>query len=250
MRALLAAVVLALALPHLAPSAAQAEVRVLQAVGAVPIDPSHPPEQPLRDLALRRALRDALRRTALEMLPELDSEEGQALVGEALGEDPLDYVSRFRILEDRGPRAALYSADPDVEEEYVVVAEVHVDTERVRSRLAESGLVARPSGGLPSARTWVVIEDLAGYAPYAAVRRALRRDPRVRQALPVELARGRAVLRVDADGSPQDLVARLQRNAAEWRIEALRADGDTVVLRVRSDASRGPAEAGSGAAGD
>ena len=82
----------------------------MEAVGAVPLGAAAPRHSPPRDAALQAALSDAVRRVALELLPELDPGESATLLDEVLGLDPLDYATRFRILEDRGPRPALDQA--------------------------------------------------------------------------------------------------------------------------------------------
>ena len=63
------ALLLAASMP--APGGA-ADVRMLEAVGAIPLRPDDPPTTPPRDAALRKALSDAVSRVALEMLPNVD----------------------------------------------------------------------------------------------------------------------------------------------------------------------------------
>jgi hypothetical protein len=230
-------------------AAAAGDVRPIEAVGVVPLDAEAPPKSPPRDAALRVALSDAVRRVALEHLPDMGSADSDALLEEALGDEPLDYVSRFRILEDRGERPALFVEDPEVETEYVVVVEVHVDADRVRERLAGAGLLVAPSGEGGRVRLRIVIEDLESYAAYAALRRALLENLRVRAALPLLMERRRAVLAVEADRGGERLLDDLLRSAPEpLRITPLRADRETLVLRVRlapqaAGAGRGKAAA-------
>ena len=61
---------------------------------------------------------------------------------ETLGDDPFEYATRFRILDDRGVRRSM-DADGKATSEYVVLAEVHVDAERVRERLQVVGSAGR-----------------------------------------------------------------------------------------------------------
>jgi hypothetical protein len=239
-----ALLVLAL-LAGLAPAAA-AELRRLEAVGAQPLDPDRPPARPPRDLAVQKGLADAVRRVAFEEAPELDPEQAEARVGAALGADPLAYVNRFRIVEDQGERPALFTEDPGVESEYVVLLEVQVDADRVRRRLVEAGLAAAPSEGARRVPVRVVVEDVGSWASYRAVRTLLE-EVGVRSAVPVEMQRGRAVLDVEGDRGPEELLAALLRAAPpELRLVPLGSDATT--LRLRAVFLAPPAPAGAGAA--
>lgn len=236
------------ALPGPGAPAVAGEVRRVEAVGAVALTADALQPVPPRDAALRAALSDAVRRVALEFLPEVDPAAFETTLGEVLGDEPLDYVTRYQILEDRGERPALFIEDPDVETEYVVVVEVHVDTDRVREQLARSGLLAMPSGGARRPPVQVVIRDLRGYQEYAAVRRTLLDEVGARSVLPLEMERGRIVLEVDADREPADLLDALRSAAPpELRVTPLGAEDDTLTLRVELEAP--PVVSGPGAAG-
>ncbi len=222
-------------------SALAAEVRRIETVGAVPLDPKAPLTEPPRDAALRAALAEAVRQVALELLPDLDARES-ARVDEALGDDPLAYTTRYRIVEDRGERPALFSHAPGVRVEYVVVVETQVDPERIRRRLAARGLLVAPSGDARRYRLRVVIEDLTSYSAYASLRRTLLEDVGVRAALPVELERGRAVLAVDADQGADDLLAALLKKAPpELRITPLGTGRNTLTVRAQTVSTPGTA---------
>ena len=224
-----AALLLATALP------AGAELRRVEALGAVPLDPRNPPSVPPRDAALRRALHDAVWRVALEMLPGFDPTDhaSEADLEDALGNDPLDYADRFRVVEDRGERPALFSEAPGVETEYVVLVEAHVETSRIRQRLAAAGLLSRPSGDARRYRVRVVLDEVGSYGAYQAVRTLLE-EMGARSAIPVEMEPGRAVLLVDGNRPPDALVAGLVRSAPpNLSIVPLGIDDDGVHLRAR-----------------
>lgn len=211
----------------------RAEVRPVEAVGAVPLRADAPSRVPPRDAALQRALQDAVHRVALDELPDFDPETGEEALAVALGKDPSEFATRYRIREDRGERPALFTDDPEVESEYVVVVEVHVDVDRVRERLAEAGLLLMPSGDSRRYRVRVVIEQVESYAAYMAVRTLLE-ELGLRSVLPAEMERGRAVLEVDGDRSPDQLMSGLLDAApSNLRLVPLSIDATTLTLRVR-----------------
>ena len=211
----------------------RAEVRPVEAVGAVPLDADAPSRVPPRDAALQHGLQEAVRRVALDELPDFDPETGEEALALALGRDPSEFATRYRIREDRGERPALFTDDPEVETEYVVVVEVHVDVERVRERLTEAGLLLIPSGDRRLYRVRVVIEEVGSYAAYMAVRTLLE-EMGLRGVLPVEMERGRVVLDVDGDRSPYSLMSGLLEAApSNLRLVPLSVDATTLTLRVR-----------------
>ncbi len=241
-----AAVVLGLGPPTGSAWAAPTEIREMEAVGAIPLGDG-PAARPPRDAALKRALSDAVLRVALDLLPDYDPMEAKVSLSDLLGNDPLAYATSFRILEDRGERPALFTEDPDVATEYVVVVMVHVDVNRVRRRLEMTGLL-EPAGEARRVRVHLVIEDLASYADFAALQRLLVDDLGVRSALPVEMEPGRAVMEVDGDRRPDALLeAMLAAAPPTLEITPLATDRRTIVVRIHQIAA--PAAAG-GARGD
>jgi hypothetical protein len=215
------ALVLALATLASAPLAAQEQKT--QGVGVAPITKADPSP---RDSALRAAVRNAVAAAAAAMLPgsfvppepppdRAEAErEPNAWLAEKLGGDPFVYVTRFRIVEDRGKRPAMFSADRSVEYEYVVMAEVNLDLDAIRAKMEKLGLAERSARG-PSREVTIVVEGLDSYQPLALVRKTLARERGVRSVLPVEFTAGRAVLAVDADVDAAGLVERLTRSAPE-----------------------------------
>jgi len=215
-------------------SAAAAEVRLVEAVGAVAVQGGTSPRSgPRREAAVREAIAEAVRGVAREMLPALDAEAAKQAVDRALEPDPREFANRFRIVEDRGEGPALLVIEPGVTSEYTVVVQAQVDVARVRQRLERAGLLAPAAGEPARERVRVVIEEFDGYAAYNAVRTLLE-DVGARGAVPVELARGRAVLEVASRVGGRELLDALVRAAPpELRIEPLAADAGSLSLRAR-----------------
>ena len=206
----------------------------MEAVGAVPLSRGSARGLSPLEAAERAALSDAVRRVALDLLPELDPAEAETVLDEVLGGDPGDYVSSYRILEDRGERPALFVEDPTVATEYVLVVKVSVDVERVRERLTAGGLLALSTAESHGFPLRLVIEELDGFRAYTLLRRTLVEGVGVRSALPVEMERGRAVLELEADLEARELLRALLVVAPpELEIVPLAAKGDLLTLRVR-----------------
>jgi hypothetical protein len=198
-----------------------AEEQKVQSVGVAPITKQDPAP---RDSALRAAVRTAVAGAAAAMLPasfaapappsaEPESEPN-AWLSAKLGDDPFVYVTRFRIVEDRGKQPAVLTADKSVEYEYVVTAEVNLDLDAIRARMEKLGLAAQGARG-PAREVTIVVEGLTSYVPLGLVRKTLERTRGVRSVLPVEFTAGRAVLAVDADEDAAGLVAGLTQRAPE-----------------------------------
>jgi len=189
----------------------------VESVGVAPITED---EVEPRDAAVRAAVAGAATTAAMELLPEdFTPPEGEvgpdgeplspaAWVEQRLGDDPYVYATRFRILEDRGRRRATFSADSGVDYEYVVVADVDLDLDAVRGRLAALGLLAGGTAG-SGQEVRLVVEGLSSYRPLARLRSALAADRGVRSVVPVEFTDGRAVLSLDADRGAGQLAAEL-----------------------------------------
>jgi hypothetical protein len=155
-----------------------------------------------------------------------------AWLAERLGGDPFAYVTRFRILEDRGRRPAMFSENRDVQYEYVVMAEVHLDLDAIRAKMEKLGLAER-SGAGQVRQVQIVVEGLTSYPPLERVREMLARDRSVRSVVPTEFVRGRAVLAVDTDRGADALVAELTRRAPEGlRVVPVDAGPDRATVRV------------------
>jgi hypothetical protein len=231
-------VILAGALLLSLPGFAASDVRRMEAVGAVGIDPEAEVSGTPRDRARFAAVRDAVRRIALELVPEelrpkvdpkAEKRDPNFWIEQALGSDPYDYAQSFRLLEDRGSRPALLT--PEVETEYVVVVEVFIDEARVRDRLAARGLLPEE---LAEDRTVVEIDlEVSSYRAYERLRQALLEARGVHAAFPLEMSRGNVRLAVEADIGAEPLLAGLiRRTPPELRIELLGVGDDHARLRV------------------
>jgi len=220
----------------MAPVAA-AEVRQIEAVGAVAIRPGAGPETPSREAAVQRALAEAVLRVASDLVPEMPAEDAAVYLPEALGSEPLDYTARYRIIEDRGEAPAADYLETDVSLAYVVVVEAHVDADRVAERLERAGLLFAARDNAPLQDVRLVIEELTDYAAYRALRNALVDGAGALSALPVEMERGRSELRVTTTQSPNELLESLLRSAPpQLRITPLVVARDGISLRVALEA--------------
>jgi hypothetical protein len=241
-----------------------ANLRRVESVGVAPIQSGTRRAAP-RDLAVRAAVARSVESVALDLLPEgweeIASADGapefdpddpdraepepepepeeaapgdlRPLLAKALGENPFEYTTRFRILEDRGVRTALFTRDPKVESEYVVVVEVLVDSRRVRERLRDAGWIETPAGNLSGSQVRLVLEGLRSFAAYDALRRTLLEELEVRSATPIELSAGRAVLEIDGPYSVAELQEALLERAEEGlRVVPLDQDEQTLTLLV------------------
>ena len=158
----------------LAAAPAPADLRETEAVGAVPLYADKRPASPPRDAAERKALSEAVRQVALQLLSAQDPAEVEPRLGAALGADPKVYISRFRTLEDRGERPVLFSDDPQARAEYVVVVEAQVDADRVREALSRGGLPVTPAGEARRIRVRVEAEGSMTRRYHACARRCSR----------------------------------------------------------------------------
>ncbi|UCE84598.1 MAG: hypothetical protein JSU66_09490 [Deltaproteobacteria bacterium] len=240
-------------------AASAQEIRRIETLGVVPGDPGALADRAPRDAALDDAVTRAVLRVGLEELARLraaggsgappsprggdgGSEEDAARVLAALGDRPLEYAVRFRILEDRGRRSRLLLADPGVETEYVVLVEVQVDVERVRARLSSAGLVGGEAGSepIPPRVVRLEIESLPSWRAYAALRAALLEHAGATAVRPVEFERGHAVVDLDSTRSPRQIYEALRRALPpELRIVPVDAGRRRLTLRVVESAPLG-----------
>lgn len=211
---------------------AAAEVRQIEAEGAVLLGTPSAGELPPRDEAVRLALVEAVGRVAMDLLPDAD-ETTAAYLPEVLGDDPLAYATRYRVIEDLGERPAIRSDAPPGAFEYAVLVEAHIDADRVASRLTSAGLLARRSPRAAGRDVLVVLEPLGSFAAYDSLRRTLLDGVRVAGIVPLELSQERGVLRVRSDAGPERLLEGLLRAAPpELLVTPLGSPRDDV-LRLR-----------------
>jgi hypothetical protein len=212
------ALLLLVAVGLLLPEASRADVRRLEAVGASPVILGQGGALGLREKAIKQALREAVLRVARGLLLEAEASEDAALsLGDVLGTEMHDYTTRFRILDDQGERDALFSEDPEVATEYVVIVEVYVDVARVEARLLETEMIARPETSEERSQLLVEAYGLTQYPAYQAFRELLVTSAGARAALPLSFEHGRAVFVVDVETSlgPEGFLEWLKRLAPE-----------------------------------
>jgi hypothetical protein len=218
----------------LAAGGARAEERTVQAQGVAGIAKGERLGA-ARQRAVSSGIAQAVYEVVGEALPALPPDEAADTGPRLFGSDARDYVTRFRVVEDRGAQPREYSPDPDVTHEYVVVVEATVDARAVRARLAEAGLLA-PAGEGAARRVSLTLEDLPDYAAYEAIREALVDRLQAESAAPLEFSRRRAVLDVVTHEDARQLLARLSALSLPGiRIEPAAADERSALARVRAE---------------
>jgi hypothetical protein len=202
-----------------------------------------------RDAAVHKALLDAVRQIAQDLLATgaedgFGEEQGDAEglepdvpenteLQRILGNEPLEYATRFQVVEDRGEGPALFGSDHDAETEYVVIVSVFVDRDRVRERLTRAGMALTPAGQEPQIRSRLILENLGEYWVYAEIRRVLLEELRMRSAIPRAFAPGRGILELNAAHSPREFLDSLQRAVSDrMELIPLSVEADEMRLRV------------------
>jgi hypothetical protein len=241
-----------------APIAAARDVVRVESVGvaAVRSDSASP-----RDAAVHNGLLDAVRETAEDLLatrvgdgfgeqvgygqdPQAEAEE-RAELQRILGNDPLEYATRFQVVEDRGEGPTLFGSDLEAEMEYVVIVSVFIDRDRIRERLTRAGILLAPPGQEPQIRSRLILENLGEYWVYAEIRRVLLEELKMRAAILREISPGRAVLELNATQSPSEFLGLLQRAVSD-RMELVPLSVEEDEMRLRVEAfDRQPPDEGS-----
>jgi len=230
---LLLGALLGIGLPDAVAAQALQRMEVVGAVGAP--EGARPPD--LRNRATQEAVMRATLRIAYPLLdPDALAQEPiapgelDAWLASLLGDDPLEYASRFRILEDRGVRSSLLSAEH--EQEYVVLVEAYVDVERVRERLEGRGVLVVESPEVPGHRVEILAE-IGSYDAYQGLLNALKDISSVADAHPVAFERGEAALAVETHSGPDSLLlALLRERSPRLSVEALGVGSERLRLRV------------------
>ncbi len=188
-----------------------------------------------RDEAIQAALWEGVSRVAMEALGEFSStEEDVAALRTALGMDMLPYTRRFRVLEDKGEMPVLFAEDPGILLEYVLVLEVLVDVDRVKSALTSAGLLLDLG---QVARGEPVLVELLGIGRYAAFEEillALRSQLGATRIETLGFARQRQILSVEGPFGPDELSTGLARlDAGDLILEPVGIDRVGRRVRVR-----------------
>jgi len=227
-----ARVAAAVGLALLLAGGASAEERTVEVLGVFGFTP---PENrtALRQQAVLEGLRAAVQRVVAESLPALDAEAGASAFRRLFYGDARDYVTRFRVIDDRGVQPKELSTNRKATLEYVVKVEASVDAHQVRDRLVAAGLLAGGDGALR--RVELTLEGLPSYAALERIRLALVDQLQAESALPVEFTTRRAVLAVRTRSDGRGLLERLAAtDLSEWRIEPREAGSDRAVAVVRA----------------
>ncbi len=241
-RGLCLAIFVALSGSFQVPAAAARDVVRVESVGVAPVRSDSASS---RDAAVRKGLLDAVRQSAEELLAtgmgdefgdaeDLEAAEAaRAELHQILGNKPLDYATRFQVVEDRGVGPALFGSDPDVETEYVVIVSVFVDRDRIRERLTRAGVILPPAGQDLRIQSRLILEDIGEYWAYAEIRRVLLEELKVHSATPREFSPGRAILELSAAQSPSEYLPSLQRSVSgQMDLVPLSVEADEMHLRV------------------
>lgn len=204
---------------------AAAESRSLQVVGVQPLDASASRAGGPRQGAVNQSLYEAVSRVALDLVaeygPPLQSESEapssdatdaaeENQIKSALGQDMTPFARSFRIVEDQGSRPVLFPGESKATREYVVVVDVTVDVDRVRTRLAERGLIAIEEDATPGGGVEIDALGLRHWSGFEAFV-ALLESPAVgaSEVRPLEFEAGRARVFAVVQGAPEDVLARI-----------------------------------------
>ncbi len=177
-----------------------------------------------RTAALEDGLSRAVEKVAFDLI-ESDGGNPDGLVAlEVLGGKSTDYAVRYRVLADRGVSTASGA--------YTLEIEAHVDVDRVALGLQAAGLLKTLPGELPT-RAFRVIVETRDWAAYSGFVKAVKEHGGARSAIPESFSEGRAVLRVESPGQPDELLRRLLRARIEpLRVDALSSEGGDIRVQV------------------
>ena len=194
------------------PCIALAGLQRVEAVGSYGIREHLRTQVIPRDEAIRAALWEGVSRVATEALGEFSStEEDVAVLRAALGKDMLPYTRRFRVLEDMGEMPVLFDEDPEILLEYVLVAEVLVDVDRVKSALTSAGLLLDPAQAAQREPVLVELLGIARYAAFEEILMALRSQLGATRIETLGFARERQLFSVQGPFGPEQLSRGLAR---------------------------------------
>ena len=236
----------AVAFAALAAGVGRAELVRVEAVGSVPLAAGSTGGATARQAALEAGVREAVERAARDLASQAGAGASTEAVRAALGNDPLIYASRFRILEDRGERAPLLEQGAGAQREYVVTIEAHVDRSRVRMQLQHAGLLgAEPQPGARHALR-IAFDGVDSYRLWERIERALgARGGAVR---PLEFAHRRVVAELETEEEGGALVGRLGAALSDsLDVRSAGMDGETLLVtvaaRISSEAEPAPVAA-------
>lgn len=178
--------------------------------GVSPAGDQAPAGVPLRQAALRNGLGAAVAQLGRDLVAADrggSAPEDLDVLG-ALGGKPSDYIVRYRVLAERGERAARVLTDPEISLEYALEIEAQIDVDRVAQGLRSAGWLATLPGEIPSQAHRVLIET-TDWKAYEAFLALLRERGEARLAVPERFEAGLVLLQVEAPGRPRQLMDRL-----------------------------------------
>jgi hypothetical protein len=211
---------------------AAAEERTVEALGVAGIRPGDRVGA-ARQNAVGYGIAQAVYRVVAEELPALDAENAYSVGRRLFGSGAREYVTRFRVVEDRGTRPKQLSTLAGATHEYVVLVEAAVDASQVRDRLVRAGML-QPAGQGALRRVQLTLESLPSYAAYQAVREVLVDQLQAQSAVPVEFTAGRVVLEVITRDPGGRLLDRLvATRIGPYQVEPLAAGERTARAAVR-----------------
>ncbi len=150
---------------------------------------------------------------ALRLAAKRAREAEDEMIRQALGREMVSFTKSFRIVEDQGERPALFTDDPDVATEYVVLLEVQVETDRVRARMEAAGLLD-PLAASELKGIQLEVLGLTHYLGYRALLDVLGSDTVSAEAVfPRNFSSGRVVLSVQGEWAAEELLDRLKAAA-------------------------------------
>jgi hypothetical protein len=198
--------------------------------------------EPVEPESVEHENRDPLESPSLEepedpltgeaMGPMFDEPEGPDFDA-ILGKKMVPYTLRFRVIEDRGRRPALFSDDPDVSEEYMVIVEVQVDVDRIHAKLVDAGLLLPGQNLLAANEVRLEVEGLTYYPAYLAMRRFLEGPLGATAVYPVEMGHGRTILDVETPASAVEFLEHMLTVAPpEIEIVPVSARGNQIHIVV------------------
>lgn len=239
----MAGILLVLALPVWSLSGTwRVEVVGVAPAGGDPGQAMEERQRALDDALARAALRAAAR--LLETAPEALEAEGG--LGALVDGHPASYAVRFQVLEDRGERRALLSADPGVAHERVLRVAVDVDTERLATDLRAAGRLEPAPAGAASEVVRVELVDLRSWWAFDRLRDALAGSGELR-VVPQGFAAGEALLEVRGARGAGEVLALLETNLPEGirlRVRAARGHSLRIeVIEIRESPGAAPSRA-------
>ena len=180
--------------------------------GTLSGDEESPDAGPPLSEAEALAQAEALRAEELRLAQIAEREEKER-IRKALGLDTVSYTKSFRIVEDQGERPAIFTDDPDVATEYLVLLEVQVEVDRVRAGLEQAGLL-RPLAVSELTGIEVEVLGLGHYAGYQALLALLRGDAvAAAEVSPRHFGPDRVVLVLEGEWEAAELIERVQASA-------------------------------------